>query len=142
MVGGISILAHCRGGVGRAGLVSCCWMLKLGLCGWKDPDLCKQTHPPPSSCSPGTPTSLPAYDPTLQQQIPFHPVAQSMNADPGAPAPGTLPVPRVCRATVQLLQNVLLVVRRRRNLKAVETYEQVRFIVDYIEYLDNKRRQV
>ncbi|KAG8213781.1 hypothetical protein J3R82DRAFT_10492 [Butyriboletus roseoflavus] len=31
---GISVLVHCRGGVGRAGLFACCWMLKLGLCGW------------------------------------------------------------------------------------------------------------
>lgn len=28
---GESVLAHCRGGIGRAGLVACCWMLKMGL---------------------------------------------------------------------------------------------------------------
>ncbi|KNZ58832.1 hypothetical protein VP01_1852g4 [Puccinia sorghi] len=28
---GIDVLCHCRGGVGRAGLVACCWMLKIGL---------------------------------------------------------------------------------------------------------------
>src|ERR1700723_700055 len=33
---GIPILVHCRGGVGRAGLIACCWILKLGLCGWID----------------------------------------------------------------------------------------------------------
>lgn len=27
------------------------------------------------------------------------------------------------------------VVRRRRSLKAVETYEQVRFLIDFVEYL-------
>ncbi|CAG8539165.1 4340_t:CDS:2 [Paraglomus brasilianum] len=26
------VLAHCRGGVGRAGLVACCWLLKRGYC--------------------------------------------------------------------------------------------------------------
>ncbi|OZJ05883.1 hypothetical protein BZG36_00910 [Bifiguratus adelaidae] len=26
----MSVLAHCRGGVGRAGLVACCWLLKKG----------------------------------------------------------------------------------------------------------------
>ncbi|KAG1813827.1 phosphatases II [Suillus variegatus] len=31
---GASILVHCRGGLGRAGLVACCWVLKIGLCGW------------------------------------------------------------------------------------------------------------
>ncbi|BGP26404.1 hypothetical protein Rt10032_c11g4639 [Rhodotorula toruloides] len=28
---GKSVLAHCRGGIGRAGLVASCWMLKMGL---------------------------------------------------------------------------------------------------------------
>lgn len=28
---GIHVLVHCRGGVGRAGLIACAWMLKLGL---------------------------------------------------------------------------------------------------------------
>lgn len=28
---GHSVLAHCRGGIGRAGLVASCWMLKMGL---------------------------------------------------------------------------------------------------------------
>jgi protein-tyrosine phosphatase len=36
---GASILVHCRGGLGRAGLVACCWALKLGLCGWINVDL-------------------------------------------------------------------------------------------------------
>jgi protein-tyrosine phosphatase len=36
---GISILVHCRGGLGRAGLVACCWALKIGLCGWINVDL-------------------------------------------------------------------------------------------------------
>ncbi|KAG2128623.1 uncharacterized protein EDB93DRAFT_1184323 [Suillus bovinus] len=36
---GASILVHCRGGLGRAGLVACCWALKIGLCGWINMDL-------------------------------------------------------------------------------------------------------
>lgn len=28
---GVNVLVHCRGGVGRAGLIACTWMLKLGL---------------------------------------------------------------------------------------------------------------
>lgn len=30
---GLSVLVHCRGGVGRAGLIACTWMLKMGLVG-------------------------------------------------------------------------------------------------------------
>ncbi|KAG2153926.1 hypothetical protein DEU56DRAFT_771888 [Suillus clintonianus] len=36
---GASILVHCRGGLGRAGLIACCWALKIGLCGWINVDL-------------------------------------------------------------------------------------------------------
>lgn len=36
---GAHILVHCRGGLGRAGLIACCWALKIGLCGWINVDL-------------------------------------------------------------------------------------------------------
>ncbi|KAG1844197.1 hypothetical protein DFJ58DRAFT_31150 [Suillus subalutaceus] len=36
---GASILVHCRGDLGRAGLVACCLALKIGLCGWINVDL-------------------------------------------------------------------------------------------------------
>ncbi|KII92865.1 hypothetical protein PLICRDRAFT_103890 [Plicaturopsis crispa FD-325 SS-3] len=81
---GSNILVHCRGGVGRAGLVACCWMLKLGLCGW-------------------------------------------IETDPQSTA--------VRRDTMQLVERVISVVRRRRSMKAVETYEQVRFLVEYVDFL-------
>lgn len=71
---GVPILVHCRGGVGRAGLIACCWMLKLGLCGWE-------------------------------------------------------------RDSVALVERVIAVVRRRRSIKAIETFEQVRFLVDFVDYL-------
>lgn len=43
---GFSVLAHCRGGIGRAGLVASCWMLKMGL-----------VAIPPASLSDSTPVS-------------------------------------------------------------------------------------
>ncbi|KAK4057005.1 hypothetical protein OIO90_001905 [Microbotryomycetes sp. JL221] len=30
---GADVLAHCRGGIGRAGLVACCWLIKMGIVG-------------------------------------------------------------------------------------------------------------
>ncbi|KAI0356307.1 phosphatases II, partial [Trametes cingulata] len=77
---GFAILVHCRGGVGRAGIIACCWMLKLGLCGWLDAE----------------------------------------GVDPG---------------TMRLIERMIAVVRRRRSPKAIETYEQVKFLADYIEFL-------
>jgi len=84
---GVPVLAHCRGGVGRAGLVACCWILKLGLCGW-------------ASANVGP-------------------------ADEG----------RVRRDTLEQVEKAISIVRRRRGLKAIETYEQVKFLVGYVDYL-------
>ncbi|KAI0268795.1 protein-tyrosine phosphatase-like protein [Gloeopeniophorella convolvens] len=86
---GVPVLAHCRGGVGRAGLVACCWMLKLGLCGW---------------------------------------VPTGENAEPASED-------QVRRDTLEQVERVIGVVRRRRSLKAIETYEQVKFLVGYVDYL-------
>ncbi|KZV95148.1 phosphatases II [Exidia glandulosa HHB12029] len=77
---GIPILVHCRGGVGRAGLIACCWMLKLGLCGWEG-------------------------------------------------------------ESVTVVERAIAVVRRRRSVKAIETFEQVRFLVDFVEYLREQGAQ-
>jgi protein-tyrosine phosphatase len=90
---GIPMLVHCRGGVGRAGVFACTWLLRLGLCGWIETD--------PGGA--GTPASL-------------------------------------RRDTIQLVNRVIGVVRRRRSIKAVETYEQVQYLVDYVEYLRAKDR--
>jgi protein-tyrosine phosphatase len=90
---GVPVLAHCRGGVGRAGLVACCWMLKLGLCGW---------------------------------------VPTSDSSDVGDEG-------QVRRETLEQVEKVIGVVRRRRSLKAIETYEQVKFLVGYVDYLRGRR---
>jgi len=90
---GVHVLAHCRGGVGRAGLVSCCWMLKLGLCGW---------------------------------------VSASDNAGP-------VDEGQVRRDTLEQVERAIGIVRRRRSLKAIETYEQVKFLVGYVDYLGGNR---
>ncbi|RDX50030.1 phosphatases II [Lentinus brumalis] len=88
---GSAVLVHCRGGVGRAGVVACCWMLKLGLCGW----------------------------------------LESQHAD-------TSDSELVDDATVHLIDRLISVVRRRRSPKAIETYEQVRFLVDYVRFLRDR----
>jgi protein-tyrosine phosphatase len=41
----------------------------------------------------------------------------------------------VRRDTMQLVERAIAVARRRRSIKAVETYEQVKFLVDFVEYL-------
>ncbi|KAF7362046.1 Phosphatases II [Mycena venus] len=90
---GVPILVHCRGGVGRAGVVACCWMLKLGLCGWlRD----------------------------AAEEVPL--LGGCVRHD-----------------TFELVERVIGIARRRRSIKAVETYEQVQFLVDFVEYLRSKQ---
>lgn len=92
---GIHVLVHCRGGVGRAGVVACCWLMKLGLCGWPS-EHGENTERKDTECH-------------------SHP-------------PGI----------VSFVNTVVGFVRKRRNPKAVETFEQVQFLVDYVEFLQGK----
>jgi hypothetical protein len=85
---GIPTLVHCRGGVGRAGVVACCWLIKLGVCGWM-------------------------------------PEVQDGSKD-----------------VVDYVASVISFVRQRRNLKAVETFEQVQFLIDYVEFLRSNHLSV
>ncbi|KAG8213780.1 hypothetical protein J3R82DRAFT_10491 [Butyriboletus roseoflavus] len=41
----------------------------------------------------------------------------------------------VRRDTLQLVERAIEVARRRRSVKAIETLEQVQFLVEYVEYL-------
>jgi len=50
------------------------------------------------------------------------------------------PLMTVRRDTLQLIERVITLVRRRRSAKAVETFEQVRFLVEYVEFLRSKGR--
>ncbi|KAI0344829.1 hypothetical protein BDW22DRAFT_1391827 [Trametopsis cervina] len=104
---GTPILVHCRGGVGRAGLVACCWALKLGLCGWIDTE-------PASRGAPG-------YMAEMTTAAAPMPLASPSSSD-------------------ELVERAITLVRRRRSPKAVETFEQVKFLVDYIEFLRTKAR--
>jgi len=89
---GVPILVHCRGGVGRAGVIACCWMIRLGLCGW------------------------------LNQEAQLSISRNGNQQDQDA-------------ITFAFVEKVIALVRRRRSIKAIETYEQVKFLVDYVEYL-------
>lgn len=46
----------------------------------------------------------------------------------------------VRRDTFQLVERAITLVRRRRSYKAIETFEQVKFLVDYVEFLREKAK--
>jgi len=110
---GINILCHCRGGVGRAGLVACCWMLKMGLCGWPkgEPESISPRGATPSTDGSGSETDADVEDGVL------------IRAD-----------------TMKMVERVISVVRRRRSVKAIESFEQVLFLVEFVEYLKSRGR--
>lgn len=82
---GHNVLVHCRGGVGRAGLFACSWMLKMGLFG----------------------PVVGTHDPA----------GQHLDAE------------------LALVERVIEVIRKRRSLKAIETPQQVHFLLQYIHWL-------
>ncbi|KAG9097006.1 hypothetical protein FRC06_008105 [Ceratobasidium sp. 370] len=98
---GRHVLVHCRGGVGRAGLVACAWMLKLGICGSVEPN-----------------------DQVVEWDEDTQPPAERLMHDR-----------RVAGDTLELLERVIYVIRRQRSVKAIETYEQVRFLLEFIEHV-------
>ncbi|KIJ36751.1 hypothetical protein M422DRAFT_179064 [Sphaerobolus stellatus SS14] len=106
---GVPVLVHCRGGVGRAGLVACCWILKLGLCGWLN-----HQQPHQQQQQPGVGSQ---YDPQYQPD--------------NSPPHGM----KIRGDTISLVERVISVMRRRRSVKAIETYEQVRFLVEFVEWM-------
>ncbi|KAE9401597.1 phosphatases II [Gymnopus androsaceus JB14] len=103
---GIPVLVHCRGGVGRAGVISACWISKLGLCGWLG-----------DVSSPVTSTSKSLSSTTLSDAAPEK-TQNLINQD-----------------ALELVEKVIAVVRRRRSVKAIETFEQAQFLIDFIEHL-------
>jgi protein-tyrosine phosphatase len=104
---GIPVLVHCRGGVGRAGVIACCWLIKLGVCGWFQRRIDKAAHS-----------------------------ADDNNQMPRLVVTGS---GEHAQEVLQYVGRVIGIVRARRSTKAVETYEQVKFLVEYVEYLSQVR---
>jgi len=102
---GVPVLVHCRGGVGRAGVIACCWLIKLGLCGWVE----------------GEEKAIPG-------------ISLADMADVSGLTPLSV------KDTAKFVERIITVVRNRRSVKAVETYEQVRFLVDFVDYLRERSR--
>jgi hypothetical protein len=154
-------LVHCRGGVGRAGLIACCWMLKMGLCGWirrmefpplehpfqsffdnnaleASPDLVNGNADPIGPPSNGT-LSAPPWPQNGSTSNHSNSTADSNQPRESSPEkrpngiPHTLALVRL--DTMDLVERAIRVVRRRRSVKAIETFEQVHFLVQFVEFL-------
>ncbi|CAE6483742.1 unnamed protein product [Rhizoctonia solani] len=118
-------LVHCRGGVGRAGLVACVWMLKLGICGLPQSRQQQESvaQQPAISDSVDTVQTTNAREPVIRDPTTQTPPEHLMHER------------KVPRDSMELLERVVYIIRRQRSVKAIETYEQVRFLLEFIEYL-------
>lgn len=86
-------------------------MLKLGLCGWIETDVT------PSAATITSVSEIKHDDPPAETFLGWD--SETV----------------VRRDTLQMVERVIEVVRRRRSVKAIETLEQVQFLVEYVDYL-------
>ncbi|WFD43174.1 hypothetical protein MPSI1_001828 [Malassezia psittaci] len=98
---GASILVHCRGGVGRAGLVAAIWTLKMGFV---------SVSPSPSPSTNAEPLGATLTDAMRESQTDSE-------------------------AVLQTVLKLIEVVRRRRSLRAIETAEQSRFLMEFVRFI-------
>ncbi|EPQ27354.1 uncharacterized protein PFL1_05275 [Pseudozyma flocculosa PF-1] len=133
---GKSILVHCRGGVGRAGLSACLWMLKLGLVG-----------PSPLAAAATAPSDMPidnggAGSGDMQsldgaaERLADATAATVTNATPAIANTSE------SQAVLDTVERLIETIRRRRSPKAIETAEQVKFIVEFVMYLHRQEALV
>ena len=86
-------------------------MLKMGLCGWLEGE------PEPISPRGTTPSTDGSETDTDAED------GQPIRAD-----------------TIQMVERVISVVRGRRSVKAIESFEQVLFLAEFVEYLRSRGR--
>lgn len=89
-------------------------MLKLGLCGWIETDV-----------APSTATSTSASEIKLKYDD-DDVLSEAIRWDSES---------AVRRDTLQMVERAIEVIRRRRSVKAIETLEQVQFLVEFVDYL-------
>lgn len=128
---GMNVLVHCRGGVGRAGLIACAWLLKMGFVGegskysigntvdvgarmGSSREVVKRT------------TSEDAHDGVVNGENMKGVDAEEEEAE--------------CDTILDTVRCLIETIRRRRSPKAIETAEQVRFLVEYVTYLHRQER--
>lgn len=131
--------------------MACCWMLRLGLCGWLGAGTnVNETTGMNGKRGRGSTGNTLTTMPMTTSQSPM-----DVDAPTSAPSPPTAGAPTptstapdidetwsdklrqqgVRKDALKLVERVISVVRRRRSLKAVETYEQVKFLVAYVEFM-------
>ncbi|ADV24136.1 hypothetical protein I305_02360 [Cryptococcus gattii E566] len=113
---GINVLVHCRGGVGRAGMTACAWAIKMGFV---------QPHP-----------SLVIVEEAARQRYNLiHDISPSSNSSTPIAPSAAIPAELEHQIVMSMVERVIAMIRCRRGLKAIESFEQVAFLMRYVGWL-------
>ncbi|GAC97753.1 hypothetical protein PHSY_005340 [Pseudozyma hubeiensis SY62] len=156
---GTNVLVHCRGGVGRAGLIACSWLLKMGFVGegkgmegleegQKCNEIVERTTTSGSHNLIAGETGKDGDDlyatngsgtVSGKQEDELH----SPNSNGTVSKEDGLSEEQEeaeCEAILSTVKSLVETIRRRRSPKAIETAEQVRFLVEYVTFLHRQER--
>lgn len=102
------------GGVGRAGMTACAWAIKMGFV---------QPHP-----------SLVIVEEAARQRYNLtHGISPTSNSP--TPIAPSVPAELEHQIVMSMVERVIAMIRCRRGLKAIESFEQVAFLMRYVGWL-------
>jgi hypothetical protein len=107
------------GGVGRAGLTASAWAIKMGFVA---------PHP-----------SLTLVAEAAVRQAQQHAASQGLKPPPAASV--ELPAALEHQIVMSIVERVIAMIRARRGLKAIESFEQVQFLASYVRWIRSRVRE-
>ena len=134
---GTNVLVHCRGGVGRAGLIACSWLLKMGFVGERSKRGLTGVDAR-AKVGDAIGSSREIVERTTSSSS-HDAVVETGDGDEEMHRPESVEEAE-CDEILDTVRCLIETIRRRRSPKAIETAEQVRFLVEYVTYLHRQER--
>lgn len=104
------------GGVGRAGMTACAWAIKMGFV---------QPHP-----------SLVIVEEAARQRYNLtYGISPTPNSSTSVAPSAAIPAELEHQIVMSMVERVIAMIRCRRGLKAIESFEQVAFLMRYVGWL-------
>ncbi|TKY88130.1 hypothetical protein EX895_002840 [Sporisorium graminicola] len=132
---GTNVLVHCRGGVGRAGLIACSWLLKMGFVGEQSKRGLEMDVDLEAEKLDGHGSSREI----VERSTSAHSHGAIVNST-GSDGKQQEQEESECETILDTVSCLIDTIRRRRSPKAIETAEQVRFLVEYVTFLHRQER--
>ncbi|CDU22536.1 uncharacterized protein SPSC_01166 [Sporisorium scitamineum] len=134
---GTNVLVHCRGGVGRAGLIACSWLLKMGFVGEQSKRGLEMDVDLEAEKLEGTGSSREIIERSTSSHS--HDTVVNSTGEEGQKEQQEQEESE-CDTILDTVSCLVDTIRRRRSPKAIETAEQVRFLVEYVTFLHRQER--